>query len=256
MPATPEQLYKAHVRNLRAVDAAFERVIRELNASLARSDEKTSDALLKTAMLLLGGWAENRLRKLTYEPNGFSPAERKKIHSANTQLDSWTTALELGFRRRHAIPHAALAVALPLTPRAHYGALTAVFDADLRPIIEVRNKLAHGQWSRALNADNTDFSTVHNQQINNENAHSVKCKHRILENMAQLIHDLVAGNHAFARDFDKHFLKLEMAQRDITSRAYGDWLAQMRKKFDRGKTKRALAYKAVQDSAAVIGVVT
>lgn len=247
MPATSEQLYRAHVQNLRAVDVAFERVIRELNSSLARSDEKTSSALLKTAMLLLGGWAENRLRKLVYEPNGFSSVERNKIDSAPTQLDSWTTALELGFRRRHAIPHAALSVALPLTPRAHYGALTAVFDTELRPIIEVRNKLAHGQWARALNSENTDFSTIHNQQINSENAHSVKCKHRILESMAQLIHDLVAGNHAFERDFDKHFRKLEMAQRDITTRSYQSWLDQMRKKYARGKAKRALSLQAGQN---------
>lgn len=239
MPATSEQLYRAHVLNLRAVDVAFERIVRELNSSLSRSDEKTSGALLKTAMLLLGGWAENRLRKLVYEPNGFTPADREKIRAAPAQLDSWTTALEIGFRKRHAIPHAALSVALPLTPRSYYGALTAVFDAELRPIIEVRNKLAHGQWARALNSDNNDFSQVHNQQINSENAHSVKCKRRILENMAQLIHDLVAGNHAFERDFDTHFRKLESARRDISTRSYQSWLAHMRAKYERGKAQRA-----------------
>lgn len=248
MPATPERLYKAHVLNLRAVDVAFERIIRELNSSLARSDNKTSDALLKTAMLLLGGWAENRLRKLVYEPNGFSPAERDKINSANTQLESWTTALELGLRRRHNVPYASLGAALPLTPRAHYAALTAVFDNDLRPVIEIRNKLAHGQWARALNSENSDFSESHNQQLNSENAHSVKCKHRILENMAQLIHDLVAGNHAFERDFDDHFRRLETAQRDISARSYQRWLQQMRTKFERGKNKRALYYLASQNS--------
>ena len=54
MPATPENLYRAHVKNLRAVNTALERLFRELNASLARSDNTTADALLKTVMLLLG----------------------------------------------------------------------------------------------------------------------------------------------------------------------------------------------------------
>lgn len=81
MPATPENLYKAHVKNLRAVDTALERMLRELNASLSRCDNTTSDALLKTTMLLLGAWAENRLRKMLFEPNGFTPAERAKIIS-------------------------------------------------------------------------------------------------------------------------------------------------------------------------------
>lgn len=246
MVATPEQLYKAHVRNLRAVDVAFERVVREMNSSLARSDEKTSNALLKTSMLLLGGWAENRLRKLTYEPNGFSELERNRIQGATSQLDSWTAALEIGFRKRHGISHASLAVSLPLTPRSYYIALTSVLNTELRPIIEVRNKLAHGQWDRALNGENNDFSAVHNQQINSENAHSVKCKRRILESMAQIIHDLVAGNHAFERDFDRHYQKFETAKRDIITRSCQSWLLQMRAKFSRGKDERRQAFAALQ----------
>lgn len=244
MPATSEDLYRAHVQNLRAVDVAFGRVIRELNSSLSRSDAKTSDALLKTAMLLLGAWAENRLRKLSYEPNGFSVAERERIGAALTQLDSWKIALELGFRKRHALPNANLLTALPLTPRSYYRALTEVIDSELRPIVEVRNKLAHGQWSRALNSANDDFSPPLNQQLNSENAHSIKCKHRILENMARLIHDLVAGNQAFDRDFDKHYRNLEMAKQDIAARSYTSWLAHMRSKHERGKTKRLEAFQA------------
>ena len=238
MPASTNQLYQAHVKNLRAVDVAFERVSRELNSSLSRSDDKTADALLKTAMLLLGGWAENRLRKLAYEPNGFAEAERAILSSKNTQLETWQTALELGFRKRHNIPNANLATALPLTARAHFQALKAVIYQELRPIIEVRNKLAHGQWARALNNENTDFSALHNQQIAAENAHTLRCKKRILESMAQLIHDLNAGNHAFERDFDRHYSKLEMARISITSRSYQDWLNQMREKYRKGKDAR------------------
>ena len=122
-----------------------------------------------------------------------------------------------------------------------------MIDSELRPIVEVRNKLAHGQWSRALNSANDDFSAPLNQQLNSENAHSIKCKHRILENMAQLIHDLVAGNHAFARDFDKHYRNLEMAKRDICARSYLSWLAHMRSKRERGKGKRLEAFQALAD---------
>ena len=73
MPASTNQLYQAHVKNLRAVDVAFERVSRELNSSLSRSDDKTADALLKTAMLLLGGWARARPSAHPPGPGGCRP---------------------------------------------------------------------------------------------------------------------------------------------------------------------------------------
>lgn len=240
MPATPEKLYKAHVKNLRAVDTALERLLRELNASLSRCDDTTSDAFLKTTMLLLGAWAEDRLRKMLYEPDGFTPAERQQITSAGSQIEICKVALERGFRNRYQIPFANLSQTLPLTTRARYSALLNIIDEDLRPIIEARNKLAHGQWVRPLNSENDDYSPTHTQQINGENAHSVKCKHRILEYLSQIIHDLAVGVEAFERDFDAHYSKLEHAKREITSRSYQSWLAAMRAKYQRGRTRRAV----------------
>jgi hypothetical protein len=238
MPATPENLYKAHVKNLRAVGTALERMFRELNSSLSRSDDTTSDALLKTTMLLLGAWAEDRLRKMLYETNGFDAAERQHITAPRSQIDIWKVALERGFRKRYKIPLADLLQTLPLTPRARYAALLNVIDVDLRPIIEVRNKLAHGQWVRPLNSENDDYSPSHTQQINGENAHSVKCKHRLLEYLSQIIHDLAVGTEAFERDFDKHYSNLEHAKREISSRSYANWLTKMRTKYQRGRVRR------------------
>lgn len=240
MAASAEALYRAHVKNLRAVNTALERVFRELNGSLARGDHITADAFLKTGMLLLGGWAENRLRKLIYEPHGFSPAEQTAIRGSNSQLDAWKVALELGFRKRYAVPNAQLLTALPITPRSYYRTLFEVIEGELKPIVESRNKLAHGQWARALNSDGDDFSQMHMVLINGENAHTVKCKKRILESLARLIHDLVAGNHAFERDFDDNFRNLENAKRDILRRSYNDWLQSMQEKFQRGKQARRM----------------
>ncbi|WP_019053045.1 hypothetical protein [Sphingobium xenophagum] len=240
MPATPENLYKAHVKNLRAVDTALERMQRELNASLSRCDDTTSDALLKTTMLLLGAWAENRLRKMLFEPNGFTSAERQQIISAGPQIEIWKAALEQGFRKRYQIPFANISQTLPFTPRARYAALLNIIDDDLRPIIELRNKLAHGQWVRPLNSENDDYSPALTQQMNGENAHSVKCKHRLLEYLSQIIHDLAVGVGAFERDFDGHYSKLEHAKHEIISRSYPKWLAAMRAKYQRGRLRRAV----------------
>ena len=238
MAASRENLYKAHVKNLRAVEVSFERIMRELNDSLSRGDEKTADALTKTTMLLLGAWAENRLRKLTFEPNGFSGDERNMVGAAPSQIYSWKKAIELGFRKRYGISQADLNTTLPITARPHYQNLLATLDDSLKPIIEVRNKLAHGQWSRTLNSANDDFSGEMMARISAENAPTVKFKKRLLNCLAQLIHDLVAGNSAFERDLDMHFSNLEQAKRDIENRSYQSWLASMRAKYQRGRAAR------------------
>jgi len=240
MAATAEQLYKAHVKNLRSISVALKRLLNELNENLSKGDDKTADALLKTSMLLMGAWAENRLRKVLFEPNGFSAAERSQVEESRTQIDSWKIAIEISFRKRYKLPEANLRIALPITPRAQYNALISAVDYELRPIIEVRNKLAHGQWARTLNNNNDDFSPETMALINNENAHTVKCKKRILESLALIIHDLVAGNNAFPRDFDKHFRNLEHARTEISARSYEEWLANMQAKYKRGKRQRRL----------------
>jgi len=238
MSASNKDLYSAHVKNLQSVTVAFDRLKSELNASLARNDVKTADALLKVSMLLLGAWAENRLRKVMYEPGGFTDMERLKVTNERKQIERWKKAVELGFRSRHNTPNADLSTTLDATPRAHFECLIQVIDNELESVIEVRNKLAHGQWSRPLNNSNDDFSSKTNYLINSENAHSLKCKRRILEYLAQIIHDLAAGNDAFSRDFDEHYRNLENAKKDILSRSYDDWLAKMREKLERGKSRR------------------
>lgn len=238
MAASRENLYKAHVKNLRAVEVSFERIMRELNDCLARGDDKTADALTKTTMLLLGAWAENRLRKLAFEPNGFSEHEREMVGAATSQIDSWKKAIEIGFRKRYHVPRADLNTSLPVTARSHYQTLIVILDDNLKPIIEIRNKLAHGQWSRTLNNANDDFSQEMMSRISTENALTVKFKKRLLNYLAQLIHDLVAGNAAFERDFDLHFTNLEHAKRDIDNRPYSSWLMSMQKKYQSGRKAR------------------
>jgi hypothetical protein len=188
-------------------------------------------------MLLLGAWAENRLRKLAYEPNGFSQQEREMVSAATSQMESWKKALELGFRKRYCLPKADLSASLPITARSRYQTLLVILEDDLKPIIEVRNKLAHGQWSRTLNNANDDFSQEMMARISGENALTVKFKKRLLNYLAQLIHDLVAGNEAFERDFDLHFKNLEQAKRDITKRLFSSWLTAMQEKHQRGQGK-------------------
>lgn len=244
MGLTPEQLYRVHVENLSAVKVGVERIERELKAAISRGDEASSDALLKILLLLLGSWTECRLKKLLFEPNGFGSTDRVKITSLKQQLQWWTKAVELGFRKSYNLPRATLPAALPPMARLLYNELIATIESDLRPIIEMRNTLAHGQWAKPLNSSNTDISPPMIVLLRNENALSAHFKMLILERLVAILHDLVSGNVAFERDFNTHFTRLEAARRNLRVRSYADWKTSMEQKFVRGRVKRDAAIKA------------
>jgi hypothetical protein len=244
MPLSDSDLYKAHVLNLRSVRDGIAQTERQLRAAIARNDESAARTLLFVLLLLTGSWAECRLRKLMFEPNGFDSADRQFVTSGRTQLDQWKNAVELGFRRRFNIKRASLLTALPLTPRMQFTALTDALETDLRPIIEMRNTLAHGQWARPLNSEGTDISGNMIANLNSENALSARFKLTILDKLSAVVHDLVAGNHAFARDFDLHFGLVEAARRNLRTRSYENWKGSINKNHQTGLQKRNQALQS------------
>lgn len=238
MPLTISDLYKAHVQNLRAVDSACTQIFRETKRCLATKQSTAAEALLKTFTLLIGAWSEVRLLKLLHEPNGFSDADRARILGLGTKVDQWKRTLETGFRRRYNVPNAAMST-LPRTAFLRYQELVSLVEHELRPVVEIRNKLAHGQWARTLNNEMTDISQDMMALLNTENALSVNFKKTILDIISRLVNDLVVGGVAFDRDFDNHYRLLEQTRTNLRSRAYTRWAESLQLKFERGADARA-----------------
>ena len=236
---TPYDLYQCHVKNLRAVDSALVQIYRQLKYCLAAKQDVAADALLKTFCLLIGAWAEVRLLKVLYEPSGFSDDARDTIFGVDTQIGRWKLALELGFRHRYGVPHAVLGDnSLPRTASSRYRDLTSLIDEQLTPVVEIRNKLAHGQWCRTLNTAMDDISQDAMRRLNTENALSANYKHRILESLSRLVHDLVTSENAFQRDFDKHFRTLCQLKMNLANHQYEGWTTSLIDKLRRGRELR------------------
>ena len=233
------ELYKAHVKNLRSIETGREQVYLQLKQAIAAKRLTTSDALLRVYLLLTGTWAECRLRKLLCEPNGFSDQQRAEILEANSQLSRWQQAIEKGFRKRYGVGKAKLTLKnLKWSAHQRYEALSKLLNDELRPLIEMRNKLAHGQWLRALNHAETDLAVDMIAAINQENALSAHYKGKLITHVADVVHDLVSGGVAFERDFDAHFGLIESTASALKNRKYEDWETLLIAKFDRGKAKR------------------
>ncbi|WP_019567307.1 hypothetical protein [Agrobacterium sp. 10MFCol1.1] len=238
MAASDSELYKAHVQNLRAVDTAISQIDRDLNRAIAEENAALAETHKRIYLFLAGAWAECRLKKLIYEDGGFSSTDRAIIGGERTQFERWKKALEIGYRKRYNVRRAVLSGStLPGTPWFRYEAIQKLILDDLAPLIGLRNTLAHGQWERPLNSDETDISGTLIAQMRQENALSIKFKLQLIESMSDLIHDLVAAT-SFERDFDYNYRLITTARTNLLRRDYSKWEAAMIEKKRRGRQKR------------------
>ena len=237
---TPKKLYQFHVANLREIDHAMDKIARSLRTSISQGDEATVSAFMRLYALLLGTWAECRLRKLIYEPQGFTDTERETIQAESTQLKQWQKAVEVAFRRQYQIPKAILSASvLSHSAYSRFDTLSKMLTNDLGSIIELRNKLAHGQWYYPLNSEGNDIAQEQMDALRIENLLSLQFKKTLLESLSSAIHDLVVSKPTFERDFDNHLRVIAETQRNLKNRDYIKWAESMRVKYDRGKVKKA-----------------
>lgn len=225
----PTKLYKQHVANLRELEAALVNVARLCRAAIAlRDPQRTVRTLLRLYAFLLGAWAECRLCKLLHEELGFSEVERSRISESDTQLAQWQSTVDLAFRKHYKITRAELnQQTLGVTASARRDALVAVLDEDLKIIIEIRNKLAHGQWIYPFNSQGTAVESEKFTLINKENLLSLEFKFAMLRHLADTIHDLVVSPKTFDRDFDEHFKKLLQSKKNLERRDYSKYEASL-----------------------------
>lgn len=232
---SPDRLYRFHVANLRAVRAGLYDVHAAGLRAIELRRNASTDTHLRLYVFMVGAWAECRLLKLLYEPSAFSEEERQLVMDENA-LDRWTKVVELGFRRHYGIPAAPLQPpALPKTAQARMEILNHVILDDLRMIITLRNKLAHGQWAYPLTENYRDVAQEQMDALRTENLLTVQQKASLIEYLCASVHDLVVSLPTFERDFDEHFRHIEQTRLNIVAKKYDNWVRQIQTKYDRGR---------------------
>lgn len=232
--------YRFHTANLREIEAAIRHVLRDLHRSIGSSHRRTVSAYTRLFALLLGTWAECRLQKLLYEPGSkaFTDQDRGVIRNAQSQYERWTFAIDLAFRKQYGIPNGPLQPPqLPSTVHYRYNAIIEALTTHLKPTIELRNKLAHGQWIYTLTNDELGISVTEMCAVRFENSLTLKLKQNLLSHLVDVIHDLVVSRPTFDRDFDDHFRGLESARIDLKRADYKVYEQQMRDRHRRGQLK-------------------
>jgi hypothetical protein len=236
---SPSKLYRYHVANLRSVGIALNNAAISARQAIAEENHSATQSFTRLYAFLLGAWAETRLNKLINENGAFSEADKAKILAQSSQLEQWLKVVEVSFRNYYKIPKAHLdEKTLPHSAYHRFHTIQTIINNDLRPIIEVRNKLAHGQWIYPLNTQATDVEKAKFTLINNENLLSLQLKQSLVATVADIVHDLAVSLPTFERDFDAHYRKITCAQNNLLHRDFRKYQSQLIEKRKRGIQKR------------------
>jgi len=239
---TPEKLYEFHVANLHAIEIALDKVALTLREAIAKNDFKMIASFMRLFALLLASWAECRLNKLLFEPKGFTESERSGITAKGIQIERWLAAIDTAFRKHYNIPNAVLSFAtLPHSAWSRYESVVQLVNIDLRPIIELRNKLAHGQWAFPLNDDGNDVAQAQMDALRVENLLSLQFKKSLISSLSGIVNDLVVSRPAFERDFDQHYQLIVQTKRNLVKRSYTTYANKKQEIFKRGQERKNAA---------------
>ncbi len=236
---TEDKIYKYHVENLRSIVIAINNTAISARKAIAEENSLATQSFVRLYAFLVGAWAEVRLKKLLFERSAFTPDERKRISDIPAKCDQWLKTIEIAFRKHYNVPHAPLKPpAIPFAASSQFGSLLQIIDSDLRLVIEVRNKLAHGQWIYPFNNDDSDIESEKYRLINKENMLSLQFKLNLVGKLTDIIHDLVVSRATFERDFDKHYKDIEMTRMNLQTRDYAVYQDNLVEKRKRGIQKR------------------
>lgn len=222
MSRNPSKMYMHHVANLRELERAINHTSRLARSTIASKDPQQSlRSLLRLYSFLIGAWAETRLKKLLHEEFCFNESDRKVIENHGSQLEQWQATIDLAFRSHHKVSKAPLDErTLGVAHAARRAALQDVLNNELKILIEIRNKLAHGQWVYPFNSEETAVEESKYRLINKENLQSLQYKYSLVGHLANAVHDLVVSPITFERDFENHFQKLFQVRTNLTTKDY------------------------------------
>ena len=98
-----------------------------------------------------------------------------------------------------------------------------IFDPSI-----VRNKLAHGQWSVALNRENTAVNAEITKDIEEHTVVELYRRKYALQKLATIVEDIIESpNKAHPRDYWNHMIEFEENQKRLAAWTFEEKVEQL-----------------------------
>ncbi|HEY3684632.1 MAG TPA: hypothetical protein VGL93_16480 [Streptosporangiaceae bacterium] len=221
--------FRKNSDNLRAVRKELVQIERAHKRAIRESDGPAIGAFARLHGLLIGIFAENMLRKIASDPNGFNDRERELLRRAGSQNQKWLDAVELATRR-----HYGVLFHIPLSERslgqptyARYGEICRLLTVDLQSLISDRNKTAHGQWVWHFR-DRNERAFKQDSAPDPENYWKLYQKSKMIATIGSIVYLLAVSEPTFDREYTMLIDDLEGARCAIQDTSYESFAAQLK----------------------------
>ena len=207
------EVYDAQTKNVRALKAAWAQVNRQVNACLRRRDDPGLATNTKILAVLYCALSEASFSKLIHTPHGLELQEIAQVRAAAKDFGvkhGWLKCAGLGVRRIEGVKHN--------HPSNVLRKVTELIESYIFEPSLIRNKLAHGQWSVALNRENDAVNHDLTVEIDRLDVVELHRREHALEHLETILEDIVESpNKAHRRDYWAHLTAFEEKQRVLAT---------------------------------------
>ncbi len=199
-------VYRAQTENVRMLNQARTQINKAINNALRKGDIVSSQVQRRVLALVFCAWVEASFSKIIHTPYGFTLEEIdqiKRVYQHFNLETGWKKCIELGLRR------------ISNSRKSNYKSnirqkISSIVDDYVVAPSVIRNRVAHGQWKKALNNDNTAVNNSITNELDDLDAVVISKWFRIQEYLLSIIETLIESpNRAFHRDYWQEIAKLE-----------------------------------------------
>jgi len=231
-----------HKRNHNDIESAFD----NLHKNLLESIKKSNSTLIKTntrlLTFLLGTFAETFLNSFIHESHYqtkkpyFESHEISDILNIQKQEERWKYIIKFSIEKKLQKKYDELERVEKLV----YDDILKTFTEHIIPIILLRNKIAHGNWTYIINgADTIIYNGLTTETaLNQENYLSLKHKKTLLIKLKELLIALISGDDTIYEDYNNAYPNIENISReinDISFKNFSEWKKEQQLKYQKAE---------------------
>lgn len=221
------EVFRAQTANVRELERSWKHVNRQLNGLLLSNNHTAVHINTKLLALVYCALAEATFSKLIHTPKGLTldEIEQVKIATRSDGVKSgWIKCVELGMR---SVQGAKSNHGPNVEQRLDRLIDQFIFDPSL-----LRNKLAHGQWSVALNRENDAVNVALTTELADIDVIELYRRKSALQSLAAIVEDIIESpNRAHHRDYWVHLDRFEQDQQEMANWTLAGKIAQLKEKL-------------------------
>src|ERR1039458_8492551 len=220
---TRKEICETHAKNRSKLSSAITHLEIALNTAIRGNHKEQEHALVRVVAILRIAWMESSFSCILHSQNVLSDKQVIFIRSYPSEIMKWHGLCEFLFRLQYlgGKQKQLNRVNLGVATFTRYTLLRETLDKHIVRFIEIRNKLAHGQWHVAFTNDGTDKNPDMTANVWTLSKKELLLMKSITEATVRLFGMLLVGTKQFESDFDRVFGKIDLAAAEI-ERRYAD----------------------------------